>query len=210
MAKVDTKLKILNTAEQLFAVRGVSGTSIREVTSRAKVNLAAVHYHFGSKESVLEAVVSRRLIPLTSERLALLEEFERQSDDGVVVLAKIIEALVGPALRLSRNPEKGGGHFMRLLGRLVMEPDDKVQRLLTDHFKVSLEKFMPALQRALPNLKPVDFFWRVHFLVGAMVHTMADSERIQIVSGGICNPDDTEDTIKRLVLFVAAGMEAES
>ena len=151
MAKVDTKLKILNTAEQLFAVRGVSGTSIREVTSSAKVNLAAVHYHFGSKESVLEAVVSRRLIPLTSERLALLEEFERQSDDGVVVLAKIIEALVGPALRLSRNPEKGGGHFMRLLGRLVMEPDDKVQRLLTDHFKVSLEKFMPALQRALPK-----------------------------------------------------------
>ena len=99
---------------------------------------------------------------------------------------------------------------MRLLGRLVMEPDDKVQRLLTDHFKVSLEKFMPALQRALPNLKPVDFFWRVHFLVGAMVHTMSDSERIQTVSGGICNPDDTEDTIKRLVLFVAAGMEAES
>jgi AcrR family transcriptional regulator len=210
MTHSGTKKKILDVAEQLFADRGISGTSIRNITSRAKVNLAAVHYHFGSKESVLEAVVSRRLIPLTAERIALLGEYERQSKNGVVELPRIIEALVGPALRLSRNPERGGRHFMRLLGRLVMEPDKKIQQLLTDHFKSSLGKFMPALQRALPRLKPVDFFWRVHFLVGAMVHTMADSERIQNVSGGICNPDDTEDTIKRLVSFITAGMEAES
>ena len=210
MSKIDTKIRILDAAEQLFADRGASGTSIRKVTSRAKVNLAAVHYHFGSKDSVLEAVVSRRLIPLTTERLTLLEEYERQSKDGVVALDKIIEALIGPALRLSRNPEKGGAHFMRLLGRLVMEPDDKIQGLLTEHFKTSLDKFMPALQRALPNLEPIDFFWRVHYLVGAMVHTMADSERIKTISGGVCDPNDTEGNIKRLVSFLVAGLEAES
>ena len=210
MAQLTTKKRIMDVAEQLFAARGVSGTSIRNITSRAKVNLAAVHYHFGSKESVLEAVVSRRLVPLTAERTALLDEYERQSNGGAIELPKIIEALVGPALRLSRSPEKGGDHFMRLLGRLVMEPDEKIQSLLTDHFRFSLEKFMPPLERALPHLKPVDFLWRVHFLVGAMVHTMADSGRLQTVSGGICNPDDTEGTIKRLVSFIAAGMEAEA
>ena len=208
MAKVDTKLNILDAAEHLFATHGVSATSIREITGRAKVNLAAIHYHFGSKESVLESVLSRRLIPLNSERLALLEEYERQSKSGVVSLPKIIEALVGPALRLSRNPEKGGALFMRLLGRLVLEPDDSIQALLTRQFETVLTKFMPALKRALPKLEPIDFFWRLHFLVGAMAHTMADSERISSVSGGICDPDDTEGIISRLVVFLTAGLKA--
>ncbi len=99
---------------------------------------------------------------------------------------------------------------MKLLGRLVLEPDEKIQSLLTNQFRTVLERFMPALKKALPGLEPADFYWRLHFLVGAMAHTMADSERIQTVSGGICNPDDTEDTIKRLVSFIVAGMEAES
>lgn len=208
MAKNDTKIKILDAAEYLFATHGVSGTSIRKITGRAKVNLAAIHYHFGSKESVLELVLSRRLIPLNAERLTLLEEYERQSRKGVVALPKIVEALVGPALRLSRNPEKGGALFMRLLGRLVLEPNDNIQSLLTRQFETVLKKFMPALQRSLPKLEPVDFFWRLHFLVGAMAHTMADSERIRRVSNGVCDPDDTEGTINRLVVFLTAGLKA--
>ncbi|MDP6904264.1 MAG: TetR family transcriptional regulator [Verrucomicrobiota bacterium] len=210
MPRIDTKTRILDASEQLFAGRGVSGTSIRAITAKAKVNLAAIHYHFGSKESVLESVLSRRLIPLNAERLTLLEEYERRSKNNVVALPKIIEALVGPALRVSRDPKKGGGLFMKLLGRLVLEPDEKIQSLLTNQFRTVLERFMPALKKALPGLEPADFYWRLHFLVGAMAHTMADSERIQTVSGGICNPDDTEDTIKRLVSFIVAGMEAES
>ena len=210
MPRIDTKTRILDASEQLFAGRGVSGTSIRAITAKAKVNLAAIHYHFGSKESVLESVLSRRLIPLNAERLTLLEEYERRSKNNVVALPKIIEALVGPALRVSRDPKKGGGLFMKLLGRLVLEPDEKIQSLLTNQFRTVLERFMPALKKALPGLEAADFYWRLHFLVGAMAHTMADSERIQTVSGGICNPDDTEDTIKRLVSFIVAGMEAES
>ena len=91
MVQQTTKTRIMDVAEHLFATRGVSGTSIRNITSRAKVNLAAVHYHFGSKESVLEAVVSRRLDPLTAERSALLDEYERQSKGGAVELPKIID-----------------------------------------------------------------------------------------------------------------------
>jgi len=96
MPRIDTKTRILDASEQLFAGRGVSGTSIRAITAKAKVNLAAIHYHFGSKESVLESVLSRRLIPLNAERLTLLEEYERRSKNNVVALPKIIEALVGP------------------------------------------------------------------------------------------------------------------
>ena len=115
----DTKSAILDAAEELFARRGPNAVSLRQVIARAKVNLAAIHYHFGSKESLLQSVLSRRLVPLNAERLALLEAVERKSRR--MPLEKILEALVGPALRLSRDPRKGGGEFMRLLGRCFTE-----------------------------------------------------------------------------------------
>jgi AcrR family transcriptional regulator len=192
----------------LFAVQGPNATSLRQVIAKAKVNLAAIHYHFGSKESLMQAVLSRRLVPLNAERLALLETYEHKSGKGAVSLPKVLEALVGPALRLSRDPKRGGTIFMRLLGRCVLEPDKTIQTMLNHQFHYVLERFTPALQRALPDLPPVDFFWRIHFLVGSMAHTMADSERLRSISGGVCDPDDTEGTIRRLVTFLNAGLKA--
>ena len=206
----DTKTKILNAAEYLFASRGPNATSLRQVISRAKVNLAAIHYHFGSKESLLQAVLSRRLVPLNAERLALLDKYERKSGKRAMPLPKILEALGGPALRLSRDPQQGGAVFMRLLGRCVLEPDEKIQTMLNHQFHYVLERFTPTLRRALPNLPPVDFFWRIHFLVGSMAHTMADSERLRSISSGLCDPDDAEGTIRRLVIFLNAGLKAKA
>ena len=207
---MDTKTKILDSAEQLFAHKGPSGVSLRQIISKANVNLAAIHYHFGGKAQLLKEVLNRRLIPLNEERISLLNKFEESSVNNEIPLNQIIEALVGPALRLSRDKSKGGAVFMKLLGRLVLEPNQDVQDLLTIQFETVLNRFMPALRRALPKLKPVDFFWRTHFLVGAMAHTMADSERIMTISGGVCDPDDTEGNIKRLVSFLAAGLGVES
>lgn len=202
----DTKTLILDAAEELFARRGPNAVSLRQVIARAKVNLAAIHYHFGSKESLLQAVLSRRLVPLNAGRLALLEVAERKSRR--VPLERILEALVGPALRLSRDPRKGGGEFMRLLGRCFTEPDEKIQAMLNRQVAEVAERFMPAFQKALPKVPKVDLLWRIHFLVGAMAHTMADAERLKEFSGGLCNPDDTEGTIEKLVTFLSAGMRA--
>ena len=209
MKQKDTKTVILDAAEQLFAVQGPNATSLRQVIAKAKVNLAAIHYHFGSKESLMQAVLSRRLVPLNAERLALLETYEHKSGKRAVSLPKVLEALVGPALRLSRDPKRGGTIFMRLLGRCVLEPDKTIQTMLNHQFHYVLERFTPALQRALPDLPPVDFFWRIHFLVGSMAHTMADSERLRSISGGLCDPDDTEGTISRLVAFLVGGLRAK-
>ena len=206
----DTKTKILNAAEHLFASHGPNATSLRQVISRAKVNLASIHYHFGSKESLLQAILSRRLVPLNAQRLALLDEYERKSGKRAVPLPKVLEALVGPALRLSRDSQQGGAVFMRLLGRCVLEPDEKIQTMLNQQFHYVLKRFTPALQRALPSLPPVDFFWRIHFLVGSMAHTMADSERLRSISSGLCDPNDTEGIIRRLVTFLNAGLKAKA
>ena len=205
----DTKTIILDAAEDLFAARGPNGVSLRQIIARAKVNLAAIHYHFGSKESLLQAVFSRRIVPLNAERIALLESFEREAGRKAVALPKVIEALVGPALRLSRDPEKGGAKFMRLLGRCFTEPDEKIQAMITRQVETVGERFMPAFQRALPKLPPADLMWRLHFLVGAMAHTMADAERLGQYSEGLCDAEDSEGSIRRLVTFLTAGLKAK-
>jgi len=199
----------MDAAEALFALKGSSGASLREITRRAKVNLAAVHYHFGSKDRLLEAVLARRLLPLNAERIRRLETYQKEAGRKKVRLENVIEAMVGPALRLSRDENKGGRIFMRLLGRLVLEPDARIQNLLTGQFETVLKKFMPSLTVALPHLSSEDFFWRLHFLVGSMAHTMADSERIRLISGGVCDPDDTEGTVQCLVAFLCGGLRAK-
>ena len=209
MAKRSTKDRILDAAEALFALNGSSGASLRAITRRAKVNLAAVHYHFGSKDRLLEAVLARRLLPLNAERIRRLETYQKEAGRKKERLENIIEAMVGPALRLSRDENKRGRIFMRLLGRLVLEPDARIQNLLTGQFETVLKKFMPSLTVALPHLSPEDFFWRLHFLVGSMAHTMADSERIRLISGGMCDPDDTEGTVQCLVTFLCGGLRAK-
>src|SRR5512135_2832638 len=112
-----TKERILDTAETLFMEHGFEATSLRAITAAAAVNLAAVNYHFGSKEELFQAVLTRRLDPMNQRRLALLDRFERDTAATPLSCERIIVALFIPALELARDPELGGKNFLRLLGR---------------------------------------------------------------------------------------------
>jgi len=103
----DTKERILDTAERLFSEQGYAATSLRGIIAEAGVNLAAVHYHFHSKEALLEAVILRRSVPANRERLALLSRFEEEADGNPPALEKVIEAFVSPTLQMSRDPRSG-------------------------------------------------------------------------------------------------------
>jgi AcrR family transcriptional regulator len=203
-----TKIQILDAAERLFADAGLEATSLRQIISLAEVNLAAVHYHFGSKEALVEAVLIRRLDPLNQERLRLLDLEEAKAAGKPVSVERIITALVAPALRMSRDSNRGGENLMRLLGRIFTVPNENIQRMLVKRFREVFERFARALQRALPGLLPEDFHWRFHFMIGAMGFTMCKSDHARIFSNQICDPDDVEGLIERLVLFVSAGMAA--
>src|SRR5258707_12134788 len=82
----DTKSRILDVAEQLFMEHGFEATSLRQLTSSAGVNLAAVNYHFGTKEELFQTVLTRRLDPMNQERIELLGRLER--DHGNRPLAR--------------------------------------------------------------------------------------------------------------------------
>ena len=204
----NTRDQILNTAEKLFANNGFAATSLRSIVSLADVNLAAVNYHFGSKEGLIEAVLERRITPLNRERIALLEALETDYSDTSIPVEKILESLVAPALRLSRNINDGGEVFTRLLGRAYVEPDEDWQRRMEALFGETATRFMGALKKSVPSIPQAEFFWRIHFCIGAMAHTMCDPFRVHILSKEVCSPDNLDQLVSQLVTFLSAGMNA--
>src|SRR5690242_6053244 len=143
----NTKERILDTAERIFADRGYGATSLRSIIGAAKVNLAAVHYHFRTKEALLDAVLKRRLEPVNRERIALLDACEQAAGEGALPLECVLTALISPPLRLARDPAYGG--FVKLMGRVVADGD---VALIRRHFGDVMERFLQAFHRAVPEL----------------------------------------------------------
>jgi AcrR family transcriptional regulator len=200
-----TRERILDVAERLFAERGIRGASLRAITDQARVNLAAVHYHFGSKDALVLAVFRRRLATVNRERLRRLDAAEATGRGEGPAVETIVEALLAPVLRLVRDAGEGGRHFARLMGRSVMEPDDDVHRTLFAEFGPVIERFAAAFERALPGRPRAEILWRMFFTMGAMAYAAAAPAFLAKLTGGLCDPADVEATTRRLVRFTSHG-----
>ena len=205
----DTKQTILDTAERLIAEKGIDAASLRSITSEAHVNLAAVHYHFGSKEALVEKVFERRVTPLNTRRLQMLTAAEECAGDDQLEVEDVLRALIAPAMRLYQQEGCEGRRFMQMCGRIYSEQAGYVQRIFDNLFAEIVARFVVAFRRALPEVPEADRAWRIHFCVGAMIHTMSDSDRLKRFSNGMCDPSDTEATIEQMVQFCAAGLRAD-
>jgi AcrR family transcriptional regulator len=207
-AQIDTRERILRAAEALFMDRGFASTSLRTITARAKVNLAAVNYHFGSKDALIREVFERHLGPLNQARIAYLDRLETEAEGRPLSPERIIEAMVTPALLVSRDPLKGGAVFLRLLGRAFSEPAEYIREFLPAQYREVVVRFKQALVHALPQIPEPDLVWRMHFMFGAMSYAMAGNDALQLIS--TCNvegADDAEAVISRLVPFLTAGLQ---
>jgi AcrR family transcriptional regulator len=195
----ETQEKILDTAEKLIGEQGYAATSLRQIITKAGVNLAAVHYHFGSKEDLLAAVVTRKMGPVNEARLAALEHVEQEAGDGRLDLEKVLEAFFLPTTSVAgRNPQ-----FVRLMGRIYAE--GLMPELVQRHLRPTTSRFLAALRRALPELPQEELMWRVHFMVGAMAHTMCGPPVFPGIAHG---PADYPRRMERLVAFLNAGFRA--
>lgn len=195
----DTKGKILGTAERLIGAQGYAATSLRQVIAEAGVNLAAVHYHFGSKEDLLDAVVVRKAAPLNEARVARLERAVAEAGNGPLQVEKVLEAFLVPTAEMaSRSPE-----FVRLMGR--MHAEGMMPRIVERHFQTTVMRFVTALRRAVPELPEEELMWRMHFMVGAMAHAMCSAPIWPPMAG---DPADMVPRMKRLVTFLGAGFRA--
>ena len=205
MTTIDTRERLLNAAERLFAQNGIGNTSLRAVTAEASTNLASVHYHFGSKGALISAVFARRFGPLNRERLRLLAD--AGAGDTPPRLEDIIEAFVAPALHLIHDPERGGKYFMCLMAQVHADTGELSSIVMAQLDEV-IVRFSAALYRALPELPRADVLWRFAFTIGSMAFVLGHAETLKDMSGSLCDPSDAEGTLKQLVAFAAAGMRA--
>jgi AcrR family transcriptional regulator len=200
-----TKDRILGSAEELFALHGFAGTSLRQVTTRADVNIAAVNYHFGSKENLVNEVFRRRMDVMTAARLGQLETALQQSPGK---LEAVLAAFVEPALAMAQDGQ-GGGAFVRVIARAYAEKNDNLRKFLSDHYGHVLRDFGKAIAACLPELSKEELYWRLDFLAGALTYAMADFGLIKRP------PDVTEDAhreraARELIRFAEAGLRAGS
>jgi len=201
----NTKSKIMDVAEALFAKHGYEATSLRNITGAAKVNLAAVNYHFGGKETLLEAIYARRITPMNEERLSRLDALEKEHN--VVPVESIVTVFVAPALKLSRDREQS--HFIALLGRSYLEPTPIIQGKVRQMFDQVAERFRVAFAKSLPDVPPKELYWRMHFMVGVLAYCMAGTDMMRMIaSSQISEANGPDMLIKRLVVFICHGMEA--
>lgn len=190
----ETRDRLLDAAERLFAAGGFAATSLRAVTHEAGVNVAAAHYHFGSKGALLRAVFTRRVAPVNAERLARLDALETRAGAPPGV-EELLEAMLAPALAFAvRHPE-----IAEIAALLHSEPAAEVRQLLDEVFGEVQRRFAAALARCLPALDPAVVELRLVFTVGAMVQVVAQRALVEI---------DLARAGAELVAFLAAGMRA--
>ncbi len=158
------KRKLLDAAESLVAEKGFDTVSVRDVTGAVKANVAAVNYHFGSREGLLDLVMTRILEPLCEERLAAMDQIERRrAGKAVVVLEDIIAAYVNALSTTARRLDMEQSYFLKIAGRILVFPEENLAPVLAALCEKVRERFLTALTRALPETPPAELAagWRI-------------------------------------------------
>jgi AcrR family transcriptional regulator len=210
MPSDQTRTAILAAAERLYADRGFGDVTLRDIVAAAGVNLAAVNYHFGSKDELIAELFVTRSIATNRERLNELKAAEEKGG-GRADIDAILRALVGPTLRGCLGPDRERSAAARFMIRASIESVPPIRRIKNrevDH----LRKFAAAMRRSLADRGEVDVFWGLHFALAMAHHTIRESERLTRLSDGKCDLNDVQGIIDRIVavsVMALAGGAAE-
>lgn len=205
----DTRQRILDAAEYLFAHNGYRGTSLRAITGRGKVNLAAVNYHFGSKKALVEEVMKRRLLPLNALRKKRLEEVKARAEEKgrKPDIRAVLTAFIEPTLFFKEsNPD--AEHFFTFIGRSFTDPDDTVRSVFIRYIKPLFQLMFETACEALPDYPHDIVFWRLHFTMGALFHTMHICGHMQSEFKHITTDMDARSLVGLIIPYVTAGVKA--
>ena len=197
MPSDQTRSAILAAAERLYADRGFGDVTLRDIVAEAEVNLAAVNYHFGSKDELIAELFVTRSIQTNRERLNQLKAAEEKGG-GRASIDEILRALVGPTLRGCLGTDREGSTAARFMIRASIESVPPIRRIKNreiDH----LRKFAAAMRRALPGRDEAELYWGLHFALSMAHHTIREKERLAKLSEGKCDLNDVEGIIDRVV-----------
>jgi AcrR family transcriptional regulator len=208
VGSVDTKDRIMDVAERLFAERGYAATSLRDITGEADANLASVNYHFQSKEGLLAAILERFVGPVNRQRLDFLDALEARANKSAPDLEKLLRAFLAPAFTRWRQRGTQGARFTQLAGRMHAETDEQLRTIFLSQFEEVARRFGRAFRRALPHLDEKEVQLRTHFVVGSMAHTLLWSNNMPGPPFGRRRTVPPDEVLESLLRFAAAGLRA--
>ena len=205
---LQTRERILLAAERLFARHGYAGVSLRTIMAEANANTAAAHYYFRSKRGVLQAIFEKHAAAMNAERHALLDACERRPGEGLAAIRQLVQAFVGPAIRLRRT--EAGQAFDKISALCSVDPDPAVRDIVFHTFDDVGQRFSALLRAACPHLTDAEYYWRLHCLFGGMMYVRAHNGRVDLLTGSAAAGEPAEFVLEQLATFVAAGMKAPS
>jgi len=205
----DTRKRILDAAEVLFAERGFESVSLRHITAEADVNLASVNYHFGSKEALIDEVIARRIQPINQRRLALLDE--RLASTTTPLPAEVlVECFVTPVIDTVRDSSHSVRLYSRLMSRCLAESIDRFPDVLIEQFTEVISRFVAEMSRTMPGVAPQVHQLRILFMAGAMSHSLFHFDNLASAAGTGTPPPDMATLKAEMVNFIATGLGAPS
>jgi AcrR family transcriptional regulator len=196
--------RILDVAEQLFAEHGYDGVTLRRIAAGAEVDVALASYHFGKKMDLFNAVFERRAAYLNQARRDALHRVQAEAGPGGASVEQIIEAFLRPLELAQETGDEGWRHYLALVAYINNSPYWG-RRMMSKMFDALVNEFIDALRSALPGASDTDLYWCYHQMSGALTLTLADTGRIDALSGGLCSSSDFEAAYDHMIPFMAAG-----
>ncbi|MHA7815930.1 MAG: TetR/AcrR family transcriptional regulator [Pseudohaliea sp.] len=199
--------RILDAAEELFALHGYDGVTLRQIARRAGVDVALANYHFGKKMDLFQAVFERRAAYLNQARRDALHRCQREAaeaGEAGPTLEQIIEAFLRPLELAQETGDAGWRHYLALIAYINNSPYWG-PKMMSHLFDALVQEFIAALAKALPGARREDLYWCYHNLSGALTLTLAQTRRIDNLSGGLCRSEDLQAAYDHMIPFVAAG-----
>jgi len=204
----NTKNRLLTATERLFASHGFAGVTMRGVADRARTNIASAHYHYGSKEGMVLAMLKRRIDPINANRLKYLDNSRNLSGNQPLAPREIFRALILPICHEIAKCSTSRDNLAQLVARSFTEPVRFIQKMHQHFFREVSETFVEELHRTYPNSEKKDIYWNLHLVIASMLGTFAQHRRLNDFSKGLCDENDVEDLGNRLIEFVSTGFEA--
>jgi len=164
-----TQARLITTAEQLFADRGIDSVSLSEINRAAgQRNKSALHYHFGDRQGLLIAILRRHLDSVEKERVKLIKPDDDLSSWS---LNRLMETMVRPLYSKLDDP-KGGVHYLRIRAQLSSNPPHPASRWISENLPPTMTRIVPALYANIPPMPDMFRLRRTQLMTAALFEAL--------------------------------------